>query len=121
MKFPTFSLACALCVLAGPLASAALIWDFEGASGSGPYLVNTPVDAPFQASSRLSTALRPGVTASIASGATAPASGDYLFLQASSQAINDTALVFTLDASGPVAINSLSYDAIVYKPNKGNK
>jgi hypothetical protein len=113
------SLISGLCVLVVGRAQADGTWHFESASGSGPYPVDTPVDAPIQDGSQLSLLLFTGVAASIASGATSPASGNYLFLQASSQAIDDTRLVFTLTASGPVEIDSLSYAAVVFKANQG--
>ena len=97
-------------------------WHFDsGSTGSGPYPVDTlPADSPIQASSQLSLDLPTGVAASINSGATTPASGNYLMLNASSQAINSgTELNFTLNASGPVNINSLSYAAKVFMLNQG--
>lgn len=120
MKSPKLSLVIGVCLLAANLTQAAVTWNFESASGSGPYPVDAPVGAPIQASSQLSAVLPIGVTASIASGATTPASGNYLLLNASSQAINSgAALVFTINASGAVEINSLSYAAIVFMLNQG--
>lgn len=121
MKCPKLSHVIGLCVLTANLTQAAVTWNFDsGASGSGPYLVDTPVDAPIQDSSHLSAFLPIGVTAGIDSGATDPASGNYLLLGGSSQAINSgTRLLFTINTSGAVEINSLSYAAIVFMMNQG--
>jgi hypothetical protein len=121
MKCSKLSLVIGLCLFAANLTQAGVTWNFDsGASGSGPYPVDTPADAPIQNSSQLLAILPIGVTASIASGATAPASGNYLLLSGSSHAINSgTAVVFTIDASGAVEINSLSYAAIVFMANQG--
>ncbi len=109
-----------LCLLAANVAQATATWIFDGASGSGPYPVDGNVDFPIELSSQLSLTLPAGVTASITPGADSPGSGDYLHLNASSQAINNgTQLNFILVASGPVSIDSLSYAAIVFMQNQG--
>ena len=112
-----------VCLLTANLMQAADVnWHFDsGASGAGPYPVDTlPTDSTIQASSQLLIFNVTGATPSIASGATTPASGNYLLLTASSAAINGgNELNFALNATGPVEINSLSYAAIVFMPNQG--
>jgi hypothetical protein len=121
MKCPKLIHVFGLCLLAANLTQGAVTWNFDsGASGSGPYSIDTPVDPPIQDSSQLTPFLPVGVTASISSGATAPASGNYLLLSASSQAINSgTTVLFTINASGAVELYSLSYAAIVFMMNQG--
>ncbi len=109
-----------LCLLAANATHATATWIFDGTLGSsGPFPVDS-VDDPIQLSSQLSLNLPNRVEAVVIPGAQTPGSGDYLLLAASSFAVNNgVQLSFTLNASAPVEINSLSYAAIVFNPNQG--